>query len=50
MKTLLGWVQEMGGNYVRVAHYPHDERMTRLSRAGTGLLVWAEIPVYWAVE
>jgi beta-glucuronidase len=49
MKTLLGWVQEMGGNYVRLAHYPHDERMTRLADR-MGLLVWAEIPVYWAVE
>jgi beta-glucuronidase len=49
MKTLLGWAQEIGGNYVRLAHYPHDERMTRLADR-MGLLVWAEIPVYWAVE
>ena len=49
MKTLLGWVKEMGGNYVRLAHYPHDERMTRLADR-MGLLVWSEIPVYWAVE
>jgi beta-glucuronidase len=25
MTTLLGWVRELGGNYVRLAHYPHDE-------------------------
>jgi beta-glucuronidase len=31
VKTLLGWVRELGGNYVRLAHYPHDERMTRLA-------------------
>ncbi len=49
MKTLLGWVRELGGNYVRLAHYPHDERMTRLADR-MGLLVWSEIPVYWAVE
>jgi beta-glucuronidase len=49
MKILLGWVRELGGNYVRLAHYPHDERMTRLADR-LGLLVWSEIPVYWAVE
>ena len=49
MKTLLGWVHELGGNYVRLAHYPHDERMTRLADR-MGILVWSEIPVYWAVE
>jgi beta-glucuronidase len=49
MNTLLGWVHELGGNYVRLAHYPHDERMTRLADR-MGILVWSEMPVYWAVE
>jgi beta-glucuronidase len=49
MRILLGWVRELGGNYVRLAHYPHDERMTRLADR-MGMLVWSEIPVYWAVE
>jgi beta-glucuronidase len=49
MNALLGWVHELGGNYVRLAHYPHDERMTRLADR-MGILVWSEIPVYWAVE
>jgi len=48
-KTILGWVQELGANFVRLAHYPHDERMTRLADK-LGLLVWSEIPVYWAVQ
>ena len=47
--TLLGWVHELGANFVRLAHYPHDERMTRLADR-MGILVWSEIPVYWAVE
>jgi beta-glucuronidase len=46
-ETLLGWIHELGGNYVRLAHYPHDERMTRLADR-MGILVWSEIPVYWA--
>jgi beta-glucuronidase len=45
-ETLLGWVHELGGNYVRLAHYPHSERMTRLADR-MGILVWSEIPVYW---
>ncbi|MBV9998994.1 MAG: beta-glucuronidase [Verrucomicrobia bacterium] len=49
MKTLLGWVRELNGNFVRLAHYPHDERMTRLADR-MGLLVWSELPVYWAVQ
>jgi beta-glucuronidase len=47
--TLLGWVKELGANYVRLAHYPHDQRMTRAADR-MGILVWSEAPVYWAVE
>ena len=48
-ETLLGWAHELGANYVRLAHYPHDEHMTRLADR-MGILVWSEIPVYWAVQ
>ena len=48
-ETLLGWAHELGANYVRLAHYPHSERMTRLADR-MGILVWSEIPVYWAVH
>ncbi|MGA1983494.1 MAG: glycoside hydrolase family 2 TIM barrel-domain containing protein [Acidobacteriaceae bacterium] len=44
---LLGWAKELDCNYVRLAHYPHDERMTREADR-LGLMVWSEIPVYWA--
>ncbi len=37
------------GNYVRLAHYPHSEVTTRMADE-MGLLVWSEIPVYWAVH
>lgn len=47
VQTLLGWAQELGCNYVRLAHYPHDQRMTRATDK-LGILVWSEIPVYWA--
>ncbi|WP_263355728.1 glycoside hydrolase family 2 protein [Acidicapsa ligni] len=48
-ETLLGWAKELGANYVRLAHYPHDETMLRAADR-MGLLVWAESPVYWAVQ
>jgi beta-glucuronidase len=47
--TLLGWAKELGCNYVRLAHYPHDQRMTRAADR-LGLLVWSEVPVYWAED
>ena len=46
---LLGWAKELGCNFVRLAHYPHDQRMTRAADR-LGLMVWSEIPVYWAVD
>jgi beta-glucuronidase len=39
---------ELGCNFVRLAHYPHSERMTRLADT-LGLLVWSEVPVYWMI-
>ncbi|HEY9125627.1 MAG TPA: glycoside hydrolase family 2 TIM barrel-domain containing protein [Acidobacteriaceae bacterium] len=48
-ETLLGWAKELGCNFVRLAHYPHDETMLRAADR-IGLLVWAENPVYWAVQ
>jgi beta-glucuronidase len=47
--TLLGWTKELGANFVRLAHYPHDERMTRAADR-LGILVWSEIPTYWALH
>ena len=40
--------QGLHGNFVRLAHYPHDEGTTRLADE-MGLLVWSEVPVYWRV-
>jgi len=48
-RTTLGWAKEMGCNFVRLAHYPHNERMLRMADE-MGLLVWSEIPVYWTID
>jgi beta-glucuronidase len=45
----LRWAKELGCNYVRLAHYPHNEHMLRLADK-MGILVWEEIPVYWTVD
>jgi beta-glucuronidase len=46
---LLSLVRDgLHGNYVRLAHYPHSEVMTREADR-IGLLVWSEIPIYWRV-
>ncbi|MFI3285844.1 MAG: glycoside hydrolase family 2 TIM barrel-domain containing protein [Rikenellaceae bacterium] len=47
--TILGWAKEMGCNYVRLAHYPHNEFMVRKAEE-MGLMVWSEIPVYWTIS
>jgi beta-glucuronidase len=41
-------VKEMNGNYLRLAHYPHDRRFARIADE-EGVLLWEEIPVYWAI-
>ncbi len=48
-QTLLGWVKDLGCNFVRFAHYPHNENEIRLADR-LGLMVWSEIPVYWDVD
>ena len=45
---LLSWAKELGCNFVRLAHYPHNEYMVREAER-MGILVWSEIPVYWTI-
>ncbi|WP_321332558.1 glycoside hydrolase family 2 TIM barrel-domain containing protein [uncultured Bacteroides sp.] len=48
-EVLLGWAKELGCNFVRLAHYPHNEHMVRAAEE-MGLMVWSEIPVYWTIH
>ena len=48
-KELLGWAKELGCNFVRLAHYPHNEHMARLADE-MGIMVWEETPVYWTIQ
>ncbi len=47
--TLLSWAKELGCNFVRLAHYPHNEYMVREAER-MGILVWSEIPCYWTID
>jgi len=47
-EALLALAKQLGCNFVRLAHYPHGEEMTRAADR-MGLLVWSEIPVYWTI-
>ncbi|EOR95237.1 Beta-galactosidase [Arcticibacter svalbardensis MN12-7] len=49
LRMLLTWAKELNCNYVRLAHYPHNEKMMRLADE-MGLMVWAEVPVYWTIS
>src|SRR5215510_5618035 len=46
--TLLSWARELGANFVRLAHYPHNEFMIREADR-MGIMIWSEIPVYWTI-
>lgn len=41
--------KELGCNYLRLAHYPHHEMAARIADE-MGLMLWEEIPVYWAID
>jgi beta-glucuronidase len=48
-RTLMNWVEELGGNFVRLSHYPHNEHMVREAER-RGIMVWSEVPVYWTIQ
>ena len=48
-RLLISWAKELGCNYMRFAHYPHNEFAVREAER-QGMLVWSEIPVYWTID
>ncbi len=41
-------LKELGANFARLSHYPHHEHVARIADE-EGILLWAEVPVYWAI-
>ena len=46
---LLNWAKELNCNFARLAHYPHNENMSRMADS-LGILLWEEVPVYWTID
>lgn len=42
-------VKELGANYVRLAHYPHNEYTVKLADE-MGLILWSEIPIVSLID
>lgn len=48
-RLVLGWAKELGCNFARLAHYPHQENIVRLADE-MGILLWEELPLYWGID
>ncbi len=48
-EMMLGWAKELGCNFIRLAHYPHQENIVRLADE-KGILLWEELPLYWGIQ
>jgi beta-glucuronidase len=48
ISAAIAHLKELNGNYLRLAHYPHDPRFARMADR-QGVLLWEELPVYWAM-
>lgn len=42
-------VQELGANFVRLAHYPHNEHTLKAADE-LGLLIWSEVPIVSLID
>lgn len=48
-KLVLDWAEALGCNFIRLAHYPHQEHIVRLADK-RGILLWEELPLYWGIQ
>ncbi|GJM64313.1 glycoside hydrolase family 2 protein [Persicobacter diffluens] len=48
-RQIFQWAKDLNANFLRLAHYPHNEYMPRLADE-LGFLLWEEIPVYWTIQ
>ncbi|MDB4923375.1 glycoside hydrolase family 2 protein [Mucilaginibacter sp.] len=48
-QVLINWAKELGCNFVRLVHYPHNEYTIKQAEE-KGLMVWEEIPVYQGID
>ena len=49
VETRFEWLNELGCNFARLAHYPHTREMARTADE-EGILLWEEVPAYWDID
>lgn len=49
IRIILAKAKKMGCNFLRLAHYPHTELVSKLADEA-GVMLWEEIPVYWWID
>ena len=47
--TLFDYLKDLDANFVRLCHYPHDERMERAADRN-GIMIWSEIPNWQGIS
>ena len=48
-RAIFNEAKALGCNFVRLAHYTHNDFMTRVADE-LGILLWCEVPVYWGIN
>lgn len=48
-QLVIDWAKELGCNFLRLAHYPHQENLVRMADK-EGILLWEELPLYWGIQ
>jgi beta-glucuronidase len=49
VKNIFAFLKDLNANFVRLAHYPHDERMERMADK-QGVMIWSEIPLWQRID
>jgi beta-glucuronidase len=49
VKAIFGFLKDLNANFVRLCHYPHDERMERMADR-QGVMIWSEIPIWQRIS
>jgi beta-glucuronidase len=47
--TIFSYLKDLNANFVRLAHYPQDERMERTADRD-GIMIWSEIPLWQRIS
>ena len=47
--AIFGFLKDLNANFVRLCHYPQDQRMERMADRD-GIMIWSEIPIWQHIE